>query len=131
MTRSEFVDELFEKDPYLFSNNKSQADKAVDLVFNMIRQSLIEGNRVELRGFGVFETKVQKARVGRNPKNGDSVDVPNKTMPHYKMSRELYKYLNSEKVQIKKMNKNHVKKMNENHEKYNASYELNKITFTI
>ena len=60
---------------------------------NFLRQ----GERVELRGFGVFSTKIQKARISRNPKTNKKIDTPEKKTIHFKMSKDLFKILNDEK----------------------------------
>ena len=55
------------------------------------------GERVELRGFGIFSTNIQKARISRNPKTGEKVNTPQKKTIHFKMSKDLFKKLNNEK----------------------------------
>ena len=57
---------------------------------------LKRGDRVELRGFGVFSTNIQKARISRNPKTGEKVNTPEKKTIHFKMSKDLFKKLNDE-----------------------------------
>ena len=52
---------------------------------------------MELRGFGVFSTKIQKARISRNPKTGEKINTPEKKTIHFKMAKELFKKLNNEK----------------------------------
>ena len=60
-----------------------------------MRIALKRGDRVELRGFGVFLTKIQKARSSRNPKTGEKVNTPEKKTIHFKMSKDLFKKINS------------------------------------
>ena len=57
--------------------------------------ALKRGDRVELRGFGVFSTNTQKARISRNPKTGEKVNTPEKKTIHFKMSKDLFKKLNN------------------------------------
>ena len=69
--------------------------KFTDIILNEIKRSLKRGDRVELRGFGVFFTKLQKARISRNPKTGEKVNTPEKKTIHFKMSKDLFKKLNN------------------------------------
>ena len=61
-----------------------------------IKRALKRGDRCELRGFGVFETHIQKARISRNPKTGEKVNTPERKTIHFKMSKDLFKKLNNE-----------------------------------
>ena len=64
---------------------KKDLEKVVSVVLNEIKQSLKRGDRVELRGFGIFSTNTQKARISRNPKTGEKVNTPEKKTIHFKM----------------------------------------------
>jgi integration host factor subunit beta len=75
---------------------KKDLEKFTDIILTEIKKSLRRGDRVELRGFGVFSTKIQKARISRNPKTGEKVNTPKKKTIHFKMSKELFKKLNDE-----------------------------------
>ena len=75
---------------------KKDLEKVVSVVLTEIRQALKRGDRVELRGFGIFSTKIQKARISRNPKTGEKVNTPEKKTIHFKMSKDLFKKLNDE-----------------------------------
>ena len=75
---------------------KKILEKLTDIILNEIKRTLRRGDRVELRGFGVFSTKIQKARISRNPKTGEKVSTPQKKTIHFKMSKELFKKLNNE-----------------------------------
>lgn len=86
MTRSELVDALAYRFPKLM---KADADMAVAEILGAIGQTLVEGHRVEIRGFGTFALNYRPPRVGRNPKNGERVDVPAKYTPHFKPGKEL------------------------------------------
>ena len=76
---------------------KKDLDKFTNIILKEIKTSLKRGERVELRGFGVFSTKIQKARLSRNPKTNQKVDTPEKKTIHFKMSKDLFKILNDEK----------------------------------
>ncbi len=75
---------------------KKDLDKFTEIILNEIKRALRRGDRVELRGFGVFSTKIQKARISRNPKTGEKVNTPQKKTINFKMSKELFKKLNYE-----------------------------------
>ena len=68
----------------------------MSVVLNEIKQALRHGDRVELRGFGMFSTNIQKARISRNPKTGEKVNTPEKKTIHFKMSKEMFKKLNND-----------------------------------
>ena len=74
---------------------KKDLEKFTNIILNEIKRSLKRGDRVELRGFGVFYTNIQKARISRNPKTGDKVNTPEKKTIHFKMSKDLFKKLNN------------------------------------
>ena len=75
---------------------KKDLQKLTDIIFKEIKNSLKKGERVELRGFGVFSTNVQKARISRNPRTGEKVNTPKKKTIHFKMAKDLFKKLNNE-----------------------------------
>ena len=74
---------------------KKDLEKFTDIILNEIKRALRRGDRVELRGFGVFSSKTQKARISRNPKTGEKVNTPEKRTIHFKMSKDLFKKLNN------------------------------------
>ena len=76
---------------------KKDLEKFVDIILSEIKKSLKRGERVELRGFGVFFSKIQKARISRNPKTNEKIDTPEKKTINFKMSKDLFKILNNEK----------------------------------
>ena len=76
---------------------KKDLEKFTNIILKEIKLSLKRGERVELRGFGVFSTNVQKARISRNPKTNKKIDTPEKKTIHFKMSKDLFKILNNEK----------------------------------
>ena len=75
---------------------KKDLEKVVSVVLSEIKQALKRGDRVELRGFGIFSTNVQKARISRNPKTGEKVNTPEKKTIHFKMAKEMFKKLNND-----------------------------------
>lgn len=68
---------------------KSDAEVAVNVVFDAISEALKKGEKVELRGFGVFKTRRRKERIARNPRTGEEVKVPAKLVPYFKPGKEL------------------------------------------
>tara|TARA_B100000902_G_scaffold150442_1_gene146988 strand:+ start:714 stop:1007 length:294 start_codon:yes stop_codon:yes gene_type:complete len=74
---------------------KKDLEKFTNIILNEIKSTLKKGDRVELRGFGVFSTHTQKARISRNPKTGEKVNTPEKKTIHFKMSKDLFKKLNN------------------------------------
>ncbi len=76
---------------------KKDLEKLANIVLIEIKETLKRGERVELRGFGVFSTNIQKARISRNPKTGEKVNTPQKKTIRFKMAKDLFKKLNNEK----------------------------------
>ena len=75
---------------------KKDLEKFTDIILKEIKNALKRGDRVELRGFGVFSTNRQKARISRNPKTGEKVNTPEKKTINFKMSKDLFKKINNE-----------------------------------
>tara|TARA_B100000787_G_scaffold114200_1_gene85093 strand:+ start:187 stop:477 length:291 start_codon:yes stop_codon:yes gene_type:complete len=75
---------------------KKDLEKVVFVILSEIKQALKRGDRVELRGFGMFSTSIQKARISRNPKTGEKVNTPQKKTIHFKMAKEMFKKLNND-----------------------------------
>ena len=73
---------------------KKDLNKFTDIILSEIKNTLKRGERVELRGFGMFSTHIQKARISRNPKTGEKVSTPEKKTIHFKMAKELLKKIN-------------------------------------
>ncbi len=67
----------------------------VDLLLETISKALAEREHIEIRGFGSFKVKTRRARVARNPRTGERVDVPEKIVPYFKASRDLVKLVDS------------------------------------
>ncbi|MEJ6593755.1 integration host factor subunit beta [Parasphingorhabdus sp.] len=93
MIRSELLEKLAEENSELKTD---EIEKIIDLFFNQISQKLAEGGRVELRGFGAFSTRQRKPRTGRNPRTGESVEVPAKRVPYFKPGKEIREQLNKD-----------------------------------
>ena len=93
MTRSELIQTLSERNPHLYLRD---IEKVVDAFFGGISDALVKGDRVELRGFGTFSVKEREARVGRNPRTGQSVKVGAKRLPFFKSGKELRDRLNTD-----------------------------------
>ena len=75
---------------------KKDLEKFTNIILIEIKQALKRGDRVELRGFGIFSTNTQKARISRNPKTGEKVNTIEKKTIHFKMAKEMFKKLNNE-----------------------------------
>lgn len=93
MTKSELVQRLAKRNPHLFQRD---VQRIVFKIFDEISAALARGDRVELRGFGVFSVKGREARTGRNPRTGESVDVAEKFVPLFKAGKELRERLNAD-----------------------------------
>ena len=86
MTKSELIEKLLAKHPTL---PVKEIENMVKDILEFISQSLENGDRVELRGFGSFSLHYRNPRLGRNPKTGDSVKLEAKSVPHFKAGKEL------------------------------------------
>ncbi len=91
MTKSELIQRLAERNPHLFLRD---VEKIVETIFDEISAALAEGDRFELRGFGAFSVKHRDARVGRNPRTGEAVNVEAKRLPFFKTGKALRERLN-------------------------------------
>ncbi len=86
MTKSDLIARLAERFPQLVAKD---ADYAVKMILDALSEALVKGDRIEIRGFGSFSLNYRPPRVGRNPKSGDKVRVPEKWVPHFKAGKEL------------------------------------------
>ncbi len=75
---------------------KKDLEKFTNIILHEIKQALKDGQRVELRNFGIFYTNTQKQRISRNPKTGEKINTPEKQSIKFKMSKELFKKLNND-----------------------------------
>jgi integration host factor subunit beta len=86
MTKSELIESIAQKQTQLAQKD---IDLAVKTLLEHMAQSLADGERIEIRGFGSFSLHYRPPRVGRNPKTGDAVSLPAKYVPHFKPGKEL------------------------------------------
>ena len=93
IVKSKLINQLKKSYPNFL---KKDLEKVVSIVLIEIKQALRRGDRVELRGFGMFSTNIQKARISRNPRTGEKVNTPEKRTIHFKMAKEMFKKLNNE-----------------------------------
>ncbi len=86
MTKSKLIARLAERFPQLVAKD---ADYAVKMILDALTAALVRSDRIEIRGFGSFALNYRPPRIGRNPKSGDKVQVPEKYVPHFKAGKEL------------------------------------------
>ncbi|MFT4266264.1 MAG: integration host factor subunit beta [Xenophilus sp.] len=86
MTRSDLVEELAARFAQLTHRD---AEQAVKTILDAMSDALVSGHRIEIRGFGSFSVSRRPPRVGRNPRSGESVLVPEKRVPHFKPGKAL------------------------------------------
>ncbi len=96
MIRSELIQKIADENPHL---TQRHVERIVNTVFEEIIDALAKGDRVELRGFGAFSVKARDARIGRNPRTGESVAVARKNAPFFKTGKELRDRLNADSSQ--------------------------------
>jgi len=90
MTKADLIEEVSR----VVELTRKESEVIVETIFDSVVGSLRSGDKVEIRGFGSFRTRERKGRVGRNPKSGDKVEVPPKTIPFFKPSKELRDVVN-------------------------------------
>lgn len=93
MVRSELIQKLADENPHLYQND---VVKIVDTIFEKITDALIRGNRVELRGFGMFSVRKRDSRMGRNPRTGEIVELEERHVPFFKVGKRLLERLNGD-----------------------------------
>ena len=86
MTKSELIVHLAAGYPQLVAR---EVEVAVNAILDSMTQSLVDGTRIEIRGFGSFGINYRPPRMGRNPKSGEKVPVPEKYVPHFKPGKQL------------------------------------------
>lgn len=86
MTKSDLIAQLAERFPQLVAKD---ADLSVKMILEAMAEALSNGDRIEIRGFGSFALNYRPPRLGRNPKSGEKVNVPEKWVPHFKAGKEL------------------------------------------
>ena len=92
IVKSELLKQISDSYPNFL---KKDLEKFLDIFFDEIKNALKKDERVELRGFGIWSTNIQKARISRNPKTGEKVQTPEKKTIHFKMAKEMFKKLNN------------------------------------
>ena len=93
MIRSELIQKISDDNPHLYQRD---VERIVNTIFEEIIGAMARGDRVELRGFGAFSVKKRDARVGRNPRTGESVNVEEKHVPFFETGKLLRDRLNEE-----------------------------------
>ena len=93
MIKSELVQKIADNNPHLYQRD---VENIVNAILDEITEALADGNRVELRGFGAFSVKNRPARIGRNPRTGEKVEVEEKWVPFFKTGKELRERLNAD-----------------------------------
>ena len=91
MVRSELIKKICDKHPNLLNKD---VEKILKIIFIQISEALSRGENVEIRGFGTYKTIKRKARIGRNPKNSEPVQIPEKNAIRWKMSKTFFNQLN-------------------------------------
>ena len=94
MIKSELVQVVADQNPHLYQRD---VEHIINAILDTITEALAAGDRVELRGFGAFSVRQRNSRVGRNPRTGDEVKVPEKVVPYFKTGKDLRQRLNPEK----------------------------------
>jgi len=91
MIKSELVQKIAESNPHLYQRD---VENIVNAILDEIVAAMMQGDRVELRGFGAFSVKNRPARFGRNPRTGEQVSVTEKHVPFFKTGKEMRERLN-------------------------------------
>ncbi|HCI09028.1 MAG: integration host factor subunit beta [Ascidiaceihabitans sp.] len=91
MIRSELIQKIADENPHLYQRD---VERIVNTIFDEVTSAMSRGDRVELRGFGAFSVKQRDARVGRNPRTGETVSVEEKHVPFFKTGKLLRDRLN-------------------------------------
>lgn len=91
MTKADIVEEVANATGL----TKRDVGVVVDLLLETISQALADRERIEIRGFGSFKVKTKRARIARNPRTGERVQVPEKVVPYFKASRQFIKLVDS------------------------------------
>ncbi|NWF76420.1 MAG: integration host factor subunit beta [Nitrospirae bacterium] len=91
MTKSVLIEKVAEK---VGSLTRKQTEIVVETVFDSIKEALIKGEKIEIRGFGNFKPKNRRPRRARNPKTGEKVEVPGKRVLHFKVGKALREAMN-------------------------------------
>jgi len=90
MTKADLIEEVSR----VVEMTRKDSEVIVEAIFDSVVRSLRGGDKIEIRGFGSFRTRERQARIGRNPKTGERVEVPAKRIPFFKPSKELKDLVN-------------------------------------
>ena len=93
LTKSDIKLSLKKEFPNLTTSDISEA---INIILESILEAVALDEKVEIRGFGVFSTNTQKARISRNPKTGEKINTPKKKSIHFKYAKDMFKKLNNE-----------------------------------
>ena len=96
MTKSDLTARLAEQHPQL---SLEDVQELVNMIFDTMAENLANGNRIEIRNFGVFTPRERKGRVARNPKTGEQVSVSNKVVIHFKAGKDIRERINASLLQ--------------------------------
>src|ERR1700721_3881787 len=91
LTKADLIEEVLR----ITELPRKESETIVQTIFDSIIESLQNGDKIEIRGFGSFRTRQRRGRIGRNPKTGEKVEVPPKKIPFFKPSKELQDFVNS------------------------------------
>ena len=92
MIKSQLIEKLAAENTHL---TQAEVERVVNIVLDSMVDAMSDGGRVELRGFGAFSVRSRPARTGRNPRTGEAVKVPAKSVPFFKSGKELRERLNA------------------------------------
>jgi len=96
MTKADLIDEVSR----VVEMTRKESEVIVEAIFDSVVRALRSGDKIEIRGFGSFRTRERRARIGRNPKTGERVEVPAKRIPFFKPSKELKDLVNGEGAEL-------------------------------
>jgi integration host factor subunit beta len=102
MTRSDLVEELASRFSQLTHRD---AEYAVKTILDAMGDALVRGHRIEIRGFGSFSINRRSPRMGRNPRSGESVAIPEKRVPHFKPGKALREAVDARTAEMLKNEK--------------------------
>lgn len=91
MTKSALIEKVTEK---IGTLTRKQTEIVIDTVFDSIKEAILKGEKIEIRGFGNFKPKIRRPRLARNPKTGEKVEVPGKRIIHFKVGKALKEAMN-------------------------------------
>ena len=95
LTKADLIEEVLR----ITELPRKESETIVETIFDSIIESLQQGQKIEIRGFGSFRTRERRGRIGRNPKTGAKVEVPAKRIPFFKPSKELKDFVNNREPQ--------------------------------